>query len=69
VAGHQQGVLISREAGRRERELTSDTPATAPAANWYIKGKGFASFDDMMAGVARSLENATDGKPYSYQTY
>ena len=24
------------------KELTSDTPATAPAANWYAKGKGFS---------------------------
>ena len=30
--------------------LTSETPAIAPAANWYAKGRGFSG-DDMVGCV------------------
>jgi hypothetical protein len=44
----RRSAKVARQDSAKQLRLTSDTPATAPAANWYAKGSGFASLFDMM---------------------
>ena len=42
---------LPQEFGYRQRSVTSDTPATAPAANWYMKGSGRGVSDILMVSI------------------